>query len=141
MWKRGRGRIDRVESFRSSNREKKERRKRKEKERITSPFSPEKIPDFPLFERFQIRNVSSAPLSRDPFSRISTYSNSKKKRKEIHDPTRYSRASISLSFFFERARNRPKRRSHQRGARNFLPTDKRERFGLALPMQSRRRPR
>lgn len=66
VWKRGRGRIDRVESFRSSNREKKERRKRKEKERITSPFSPEKIPDFPLFERFQIRNVSSTPLSRDP---------------------------------------------------------------------------
>lgn len=61
MWKRGRGRIDRVESFRSSNREKKERRKRKEKERITSPFSPEKIPDFPLFERFQIRKFSSAP--------------------------------------------------------------------------------
>lgn len=114
--------------------------KEKRKNGLPFPFPQKKFQTSPFSNVFKFANFHRPPLSRS-FSRISTYSNSKKKRKVIHDPTRCSRASISLSFFFERARNRPKRRSHQRGARNFLPTDKRERFGLALPMQSRRRPR
>lgn len=133
VWKRGQGGSIESKAFvrPSSNREKK---KEEEERAITSSFSPGKNSRSPasLFSK-SCKFSSAVPFrSSGSFSPILTYS----------DCDLFARfASLDFIKFLLTRGNRAKRRSHQRGARNFLPTDKRERFGLALPMQSRRRPR